>query len=536
MIRRVASECREALHGRESTRQIERLATRLLPPHTLMARAGLAVAQLSRAVQPHARCIWVACGPGNNGGDGLIAATHLHQWTQSAGNGVRVIATHASADPAFTKALPPDAQDAMDTARRAGVTIQLEPPACFDMGIDALLGIGASGPVSDAMARMLALLRFSPSPVLCVDLPSGLDAESGVLQPLPGNPSGEESQMAGPRHTLSLLTLKPGLFTRDGRDAAGEVWFDALRVAPQPDTSPMAWLYGETPSTRSPAERPHASHKGSFGDVLVLGGQDIAMNGEGMTGAAILAATAALHAGAGRVFVSLLGDPAATETRYDPLVPELMFRTPQRTLESDLPERATTVCGCGGGEAVAAMLPALLTRSHRLVLDADALNAIAKHPAMQALLKQRLPQGWTTVLTPHPLEAARLLESTTEAVMRDRLAAAQELADRLGAICVLKGSGSIVAAPGETPWINASGNGRLATAGTGDVLAGMIGAALAAPASRLNADARLRVASAVFHHGKLADDWNGPGLQNQTPAVPATLTAGSLARRIHPFS
>jgi hydroxyethylthiazole kinase-like uncharacterized protein yjeF len=298
----------------------------------------------------------------------------------------------------------------------------------------------------------------------------------------------------------------------------------------------MAWLYGETPSTRSPAERPHASHKGNFGDVLVLGGQDIAVNGEGMTGAAILAATAALRAGAGRVFVSLLGERAALDVRYEPLVPELMFRTLQRTVESDLPDRATTVCGCGGGEAVAAILPALLTRSHRLVLDADALNAIARDPAMQALVKQRRLQGWTTVLTPHPLEAARLLESTTEAVMRDRLAAAQGLADRLGAICVLKGSGSIVAAAGETPWINASGNGRLATAGTGDVLAGMIGAALAAPANHLNADARHRVASAVFHHGKLADNWSTPGLQHQTPAVPATLTASSLARRIRPFS
>lgn len=536
MIRRVAAERQEALYGRESTRQIERLTARLLPPHALMARAGLAVAQLSRALQPHARCIWVACGPGNNGGDGLVAATHLHQWSQSTGNSVRVIATHASADPTFTKALPHDAQNAIDAARRAGVTIQLEPPACFDMGIDALLGIGASGPVLDAMAPMLAILRSSSAPVICVDLPSGLDAESGVLQPLSGNLSGERTHQTGPRYTLSLLTLKPGLFTRDGRDAAGEVWFDDLLAPPQPDNPPMAWLYAEALRTHSSAGRPHASHKGSFGDVLVLGGQDIAINGEGMTGAAILAATAALHAGAGRVFVSLLGEPPATGTRYDPLAPELMFRTPQRALESDLPDRATTVCGCGGGEAVAAMLPALLGRSHRLVLDADALNAIARDQAMQALLTQRLPQGWTTVLTPHPLEAARLLNTTTEVVMRDRLAAAQGLADRLSVICVLKGSGSIVAAPGETPWINASGNGRLATAGTGDVLAGMIGAALAAPASDLMADARRRVASAVFHHGKLADSWTGPGLQNHLSAAPAVLTAGRLSRRIRPFS
>jgi hydroxyethylthiazole kinase-like uncharacterized protein yjeF len=265
----------------------------------------------------------------------------------------------------------------------------------------------------------------------------------------------------------------------------------------------------------------------------VLGGQAIAVNGVGMTGAAILAATAALHAGAGRVFVGLAGEQPSTEIRYDPLSPELMFRTPQRMLESDLPDSATVVCGCGGGEAVAAILPSILTRSPRLVLDADALNAIAKDPALQALLTQRSLQGWTTVLTPHPLEAARLLETTTATVMQDRLDTAQRLADRFGAICVLKGSGTIVAEPGQTPWINATGNGRLATAGTGDVLAGMIGAALAAPGSSPERDARNCVASAVFQHGKLADNWAETGHQSE---MPVTLTAGRLARRVRPFS
>jgi len=536
LIRRVASDEQEALHGRDTTRHIEHSTAALLPPHTLMARAGLAIAQLARAVQPHARCIWVACGPGNNGGDGLVAATHLYQWAESAGNGVRVIATHASAEPGFKKPLPPDAHHALDAARAAGLTIQHEPPARFDLGIDALLGIGASGPISNNMAHTLSLLRGSSSPVLCVDLPSGLDAESGVLQPLPGIDPFETTRLIGPRYTLSLLTLKPGLFTKDGRDAAGEVWFDDLLAASQPDISPMAWLYSEAPCTTASAGRPHASHKGSFGDVLVLGGQDIAINGEGMTGAAMLAASAALHAGAGRVFVSLTGERPATEIRYEPLAPELMFRTAHRMLESDLPDRATAVCGCGGGQAVAAILPAILTRSPRLVLDADALNAIAKDPALQALLQQRSHQGRLTILTPHPLEAARLLATHTAAVMQDRLAAAQRMADRFGAICVVKGSGTIVAAPGETPWINATGNGRLATAGTGDVLAGMIGAALAAPGSHEKGEARHRVASAVFHHGKLADNWDDTGHQNKASAEQPTLTAGRLSRRIRPFS
>lgn len=536
MIRRVAYDRREALHGRDSTRQIEHLTAVALPPHTLMARAGLAVAQLSRAVQPHVRCIWVACGPGNNGGDGLVAATHLHQWTVSTGTGVRVIATHDSANPAFSKTLPPDAQQALSAAREAGLAIQLEAPAQFDLAIDALLGIGASGPILKDMAHMLSLLRSTPSPVICVDLPSGLDVESGVLQPLPDHQPGEGRHLAGPRYTLSLLTLKPGLFTNEGRDAAGEVWYDDLLAVHDPDTSPMARLYAEAPGTVAPTGRPHASHKGSFGDVLVLGGQDIAINGEGMTGAAILAATAALHAGAGRVFVSLMGERPAAEIRYEPLAPELMFRTTQRMLESDLPERATVVCGCGGGAAVAGILPAVLTRSPRLVLDADALNAIARDPVLQALLTQRSQHAWTTVLTPHPLEAARLLAISTETVMHDRLSAAQRLATRFGAICVLKGSGTIVAEAKETPWINASGNGRLATAGTGDVLAGMIGAALAASVSHKNGASGRRVASAVFQHGKLADNWENTDRQHEGPSGQPTLTAGGLVRRIRPIS
>ena len=533
MIRRVAFDQVEALYSLESTRHWEHLAAGLLPPHTLMARAGLAIAQLSRAVQPHARCIWVACGPGNNGGDGLVAATHLHRWAQSTGNGVRVIATHGSADPAFSKVLPPDAQNALAAARTAGVRIQIEPPPQFDLGIDALLGMGASGPLSSVISQTLSHLRRTPCPVLCVDLPSGLHAETGELQPLLSDLSSATPQQAGPRYTLSLLTLKPGLFTNDGRDASGEVWFDDLSAVPQADTSPMARLHAEVPHTALQASRPHSSHKGKFGDVLVLGGQAIAVNGVGMTGAAILAATAALHAGAGRVFVSLLGEAPGSEIRYEPRSPELMFRAPQRMLESDLPDSATVVCGCGGGEAVAAVLPSVLTRSPRLVLDADALNAIAKDSVLQAQLTQRSQHGWTTVLTPHPLEAARLMETSTTSVMQDRLAAAQTLADRFGAICVLKGSGTIVTQPGDTPWINASGSARLATAGTGDVLAGMIGAALAAPGRSPERGARHFVASAVFQHGKLADTW---GEMGHPCEMTATLTAGELARRVRPFS
>ena len=192
------------------------------------------------------------------------------------------------------------------------------------------------------------------------------------------------------QNTLSLLTLKPGLFTASGRDAAGTVWFDDLG-AEAPHSEASAWLAGAPPS----APRHHASHKGSYGDVAVIGGAP------GMAGAALLAASAALHSGAGRVFACLLDGSAGLANNQ----PELMLRTAD-TL--DLSTMAV-VCGCGGGTAVQALLPRVLSTAASLVLDADALNAIATDPPLQTLLRQRAQRGAATVLTPHPLEAARLL-------------------------------------------------------------------------------------------------------------------------------
>jgi hydroxyethylthiazole kinase-like uncharacterized protein yjeF len=172
------------------------------------------------------------------------------------------------------------------------------------------------------------------------------------------------------------------------------------------------------------------------------------------------------------------------------------------------------VCGCGGGDAVAAVLPRILSRAPALVLDADGLNAVAGDTSLQTLLRARAARGWRTVLSPHPLEAARLLGSSTAAVQADRLDAASRLAAQFQCVVVLKGSGTVTAAPDAIPVINPSGNARLATAGTGDVLAGMLGAALAAGLPAFDAACK-----AVFRHGRLADDW--PAGQ--------TLTASRLA-------
>jgi hydroxyethylthiazole kinase-like uncharacterized protein yjeF len=485
------------LHGVVATRSLEQQATAGLAPHTLMQRAGLASARLSLALAPHAQHIWVACGPGNNGGDGLEAAMHLHQW------GKNVTVTWLGAK--NQAKVPADALASLVRARAAGVPFANTPPSGFDFAIDALLGIGAAprpalaaghAGQADLLGEWLALLRTTSQPVLALDIPSGLDAGTGADIAPESIATGARPERAGSRFTLTFLTLKPGLFTAAGRDLAGQVWWDNLGVGPVTATAPDAWLLGQDrASSHSRARAAHASHKGSFGDVAIVGGQSGADGATHMSGAALLAGRAALHAGAGRVFVALLGQAALT---VDPQQPELMFRNPAAL---DL-KTQVVVCGCGGGEAVAGVLPRLLSSATAIVLDADALNAIASDTQLQTQLQARHGRAYRTVLTPHPLEAARLLGSSAAHVQGDRLAVAQQLAEKFGCVVVLKGSGTVIAAPDEIPAINPTGNARLATAGTGDVLAGMVGALLAGGYTAFDA-----ASSAVFQHGQLADDW-----------------------------
>lgn len=514
MLQRLDFHQSYRLFDTAGTRSIEQMAADRLPPQALMQRAGLALARLALALAPHARRVWIACGPGNNGGDGLEAAMHLARW------GVPLTVTWLGrADQA-----PADTRTAWQRASAAGVRLADKPPADLsaqDLCIDALLGIGAARPPTGDMADWLRIMRTGAAPLLMVDLPSGLNADTGVLWNADAADSIAHTPCHhAPRNTLTLLTVKPGLFTADGRDACGTVWFDDLDVTPDtaPDAAPAA-LLNSTP--RIPA-RAHASHKGSFGDVAVIGGLTDRARGIAMTGAALLAACAALHGGAGRVYVAPLSggsDNAEQTPMLDMDQPELMFRR----WDALALETSTVVCGCGGGDALHAVLPDVLRRAARLVLDADALNAVAAEPTLGALLAQRAACGQTTVLTPHPLEAARLLSTDARAVQADRLAAARTLAERWNVVVALKGSGTIIAGPNETPRLNPTGNAQLATAGTGDVLAGLIGAYLAA-GPRAFASAFSAVCAAVYRHGQIADQWHGP----------EPLTAGALARQVKP--
>ena len=499
-IRRIdASAARQPLFGLAATRRIEASAAAGIAPFTLMARAGDAVARLALALAPHAGHVLIVAGPGNNGGDGIEAATRL----RALGKDASVLLVGDA------QALPADAAQALARAQQAGVRIgtaatgDAAPRQTPELVVDALLGIGASrapgGAIGAAIERIAALAARGTC-VLAVDLPSGLDAEHG-------RPFGDVCVTA--QHTLTLLAAKPGLFTASGRDYAGTVWLDTLGVDVA-HTSPDAWLVGRSELAPLARARLHAQHKGSFGDVAVVGGA------AGMVGAAWLAAHAAHAAGAGRVFVDLL-ETGSGSTPFDPTRPELMVRAGWWQGASEAIERSTVVCGCGGGDAVRAALPRLIALAARLVLDADALNAIAADPALQTMTIARAARSRATILTPHPLEAARLLGATTGQVQADRLGAARAIAERYRAVVVLKGSGSIVAAPGELPRINATGNASLATGGTGDVLAGWIGGRWLPTASAFDV-----ATLAVVEHGAAAE-----------PDRPGALRAVDLIERLY---
>jgi hydroxyethylthiazole kinase-like uncharacterized protein yjeF len=412
-----------------------------------MKRAGEAVAQLALALAPHAPLFLVCCGPGNNGGDGWAAATALHH----AGRAVLVV------DTATPCQLPHDAHQARLHALAAGVPQTPTMPTDWPAGsllVDALLGLGTRNTFTTptgALAQALAGLHraaLSGHTVLAVDLPSGLHPDTGQAL--------AHTLTVHATHTLSLLSLKPGLFTGQGRDHAGQVWWHPVVDTAAPTPAATGTLNGRP----APIDRHHAQHKGSFGDVLVLGGAP------GMAGALWLAARAALVGGAGRVLACAL-DPHGPDLDHG--WPELMGRP-----AADWPrwQAGTVVAGCGGGNAIAAHMETLLTHPARLVLDADALNAMAAEPRWLDKLTQRQAP---TVLTPHPLEAARLLGASTAQVQADRVAAAQALAARCQAVVVLKGSGSVLAHPGGAWALNPTGNALLASAGTGDVLAGLLG-------------------------------------------------------------
>jgi hydroxyethylthiazole kinase-like uncharacterized protein yjeF len=479
-------------------RRLEARAERSRAGPPLMERAGRATAELAaRLAADTGAAIVIVAGPGNNGGDAWVAADCLRETFH------RV--TVLDAGPGEPTA--PEAKAARQRFLAAGGTVVREWPGAVRpaLVVDGLLGIGLARNVEGALAGLIDRINSQDAPVLAIDVPSGLDADTGAVR-------GVAVRAA---HTLTFLGRKPGLFTGEGLDCAGTVHLDTLGVEPD-DPS----LHGSLTTPESVrgwlAPRARNVHKGSFGTLGVIGGA------RGMVGAALLAARAGLRSGAGKVYVGLLSPDAPA---LDPAAPELMLRPVDDALHADV-----LVVGPGAGVSPSdtsltafdrAHLPAAIASAKPLVLDADALNAVATQPGLQAALAARQAP---TLLTPHPGEAARLLGTTTTAIQDDRVGAALGLARRYHAEVVVKGAGSVCAGADGAWSINSTGSAGLASGGTGDALAGLIGALLCQ-----GLPARRALAYAVCLHGAAAEACVASG------EGPAGLTASDVieeARRL----
>jgi ADP-dependent NAD(P)H-hydrate dehydratase / NAD(P)H-hydrate epimerase len=429
----------------DEVRQIEEKAAALPDRPQLMARAGLAAAELAREIAADAgKTILVLAGPGNNGGDALVAARHLKQWFFN----VSVVFTGDE------KKLPPDSAAAFKAWRETGGKVAADLPAARDWGlvVDGLFGIGLQRDVAGRYAAMIEAVNRLPATKLAIDIPSGLESDTGRVL-------GCAVRAA---HCATFIALKPGLLTLDGPDYCGEIHLCPLGLdVPALAAARGAVIGREILNTALPP-RALNTHKGSYGSAGIIGGA------HGMVGAALLAGRAALRIGAGRVYVGLIARDAPL---VDPVQPELMLRSADDVLRLDSISCLAVGPGLGQSGDADAHLAWALDAQRPLVIDADGLNGIAASEKLKNSLKQR---DNPTILTPHPAEAARLLGCETPEVQHDRVAAARRLARELNCAVVLKGAGSVCAEPGGSWAINTSGNPGMAAAGQGDVLTGII--------------------------------------------------------------
>jgi hydroxyethylthiazole kinase-like uncharacterized protein yjeF len=426
-----------------------------IPGMELMERAGKAA--FERAVErfPASRNWLVVCGAGNNAGDGYVIAGLARE---------KGIECSVSA----LKAPENLAGDAATAARRwldAGGTTTRGVPngiANYDLIVDALLGTGLDRAPRGEYAEMIKAVNGSQAPILAVDIPSGLDADTGTA--LGG--VAIEADM-----TVTFIGRKRGLYTADGPDHAGIVRFESLDVPSEvyAGVDNAGLLIQENWIAEFLEPRRKNSHKGSYGWILGVGG-DV-----GMSGALHLCGAAALRSGGGKV---TLATHPAHASWLNLAAPELMVSplASGGALEEWLAGPDVLVLGTGLGHSSWSeeiLASALQFRGPR-VIDADALNLLASRGVDEVTGKS----GKDTIMTPHPAEASRLLGKKVAEIQQDRVTAAQELAALSGATVVLKGCGTVVAGPDGGYAICAMGNPGMASAGTGDVLAGVIGALL----------------------------------------------------------
>lgn len=423
----------------EESRELEARCAVRMGLDTLMRRAGTFAAKWldERLPCPH---VTVLAGPGNNGGDAIVCACELKRL----GHTVQLVM--------------PGGEPKTELAREMladwialGGTVISDPYMTekADAVVDGLFGTGLKRPITGDYLDAILWFNERQCFRLALDVPSGLHSETGHwVGTMPGVTADA---------TVTFLSAKSGLYMNEGVDAAGAVVVSELDVS-VPLTRLGLIEYSDFDHICQP--RPKFSHKGTFGHVAVVGGA------EGHIGAALLSARAALRMGAGTVTVELLTPNAMM---VDPVAPELMFSS----TPLDFSRFTAAVIGPGLGQnaAAKARLEAALASNIPLVLDADALNLIAGD---KALLTTLLHRTVATVLTPHEAEGARLLKVTPQIIQSDRVNAVRDIALQTGAITVLKGPGTLIAMRSSRTWLSPYATASLATAGSGDVLSGMI--------------------------------------------------------------
>jgi ADP-dependent NAD(P)H-hydrate dehydratase / NAD(P)H-hydrate epimerase len=450
----------------------------------LMERAGTAAAEWLIYQDPSFARALIVAGPGNNGGDAFVMARVLLE----SGKAVTVVALALPREDAS------DAQRAYEALVATGVPIEREmPQAGFqaDWVVDGVFGIGLNrAPEASYRAVIERINQFrvahgGRTKILSLDVPSGVDAQTGYAF--------EPSVIAD--YTLTFLARKPGLYTGMGLEFVGEIVLLDLGLGNPGSKTDGLLIHWPDVANALPWRR-RTSHKGDAGTLMVVGGA------QGMVGAPMLSARAASRAGAGKVQVGFITNNTAQITPLvDMLAPELMFAP-----FSKFPEKLSAVVigpGLGLNAAATDALGQALRLSVPIVLDADALTLISQNTGLADRVRARTSP---TLLTPHPGEASRLLHISTEDVNADRIACARSLSEQLRAHVVLKGAGSVCVNTNGATSINATGNPLLATAGMGDVLAGIISALLAQGMQPFHA-----LVVGVAWHGHLADTLAGRG-------------------------
>lgn len=444
-----------------------------IPSITLMERAGAGAFDALAGRYPGASKPVVVCGGGNNAGDGYVLA----RLAQQAGLDVRVVAL---APPGRLRG------DAAACARKYLETGTVEDALSLDgadVVVDALLGSGLNRPVEGVYADAIGMVNGAGVPVLALDIPSGLNADTGVCM---GTAMRADT-------TITFIGLKRGLFTAHGPEYSGEILFSGLDTPADIHAAISAGARLTQPAQvmRDLGPRPRHAHKGSHGRVLVVGGD------YGYLGAAILAGSAAARTGAGLVTVATRTEHAMYIPVYRPELMTAAVATAQ-DLDTALGRAGVVAIGPGLGQsdwAISLFAKVLQTRLP-LVVDADALNLLA--------LERQRRENW--VLTPHPGEAARLLGVTTGDIQADRFAAVTALQNEYGGVAVLKGAGSLVTDGAGPAHLNRSGNPGMAGGGMGDVLTGMIAGLVAQ-----GMEPGVAAVAGVYLHGHAADISAGRG-------------------------